>query len=83
MKIEGVEAALESGTLELETRDMVVVQRVITAMDAGKTVLMDTTEYWPVKIDVQSQRVVVPDTSSSAFSHKYEFRPVATITLRS
>ena len=82
MKIDGQEVACEGGTLELETSDMDVAERVLEAMKHGEPVLIDNTEYYPVSVDVQIKKVVVPDTSGSAFPHKYARRPVATITVR-
>lgn len=82
MKLDGVEAALNGGTLELETRDMTVAQRVLADMDKGENVILDATSYYPASIDVKMKSVVVPDTSFNGLSHKHAFRPVATITLR-
>ena len=82
MRLDGQDVRLDDGTLELETQDMRAVQRVLDAMEKRENVALDATYYYPVSISVQIKEVVVPDISSSTFSHKHEFRPVATITLR-
>jgi len=82
MKLDGEQADFNSGTLELETQDMDVVQRVLEAMANRGAVMLDTTAYYPAHVDVRMGKSVVPDNSSSTFAHKYEFRPVATIKLR-
>lgn len=82
MKLDGEQADFNSGTLELETQDMDIVQRMLEAMANRGPVILDTTEYCPVNVDVRMRSVAVPDRDSGAFSHKYELRPVATIKLR-
>ncbi len=69
MKLDGVEAALDGGTLELETRDMAAVERVRTAIEKGQPVMLDATEYYPVSVDVRSHV-------------RHPMHPVATIKLR-
>lgn len=80
MKLDGQEAVFKSGTLELETRDMDVAERVLAAMDKGEFVMLDATEYHPVSVDVQIKQVEVPDPIARRMKHT--MRPVATITLR-
>lgn len=80
MKLDGQEADFDSGTLELETQDMDMVQRVLEAMDNRGAVMLDTTEYQPVSVDVQLKQVQVPDPIARRIKHT--MRPVATITLR-
>jgi len=69
MKLDGQEVACEGGTLELETSDMDVVQRVSAVMNEGNFVLLDATEYYPGSVDVRSHV-------------RHPRRPVATIKLR-
>ena len=69
MKLDGQDIGLDGGTLELETRDMAVAQRVRTAIEKGQPVMLDATEYYPVSVDVRSHV-------------RHPMYPVATIKLR-